>query len=182
MLIFEIMELLPLKALHIIFIVTWFAGLFYIVRLFIYQREAQDKPAQERDILTKQFKLMSRRLWRGITWPSAILTAITGPWLLMKFPGYLDQPWMYLKLTLVVLLYAYHLYCHRVFTQQQDDKYTLDSTQLRIWNEVATLFLFAIVFLVVFKGLTNWYIYGGGIAALAIALLVAIIVYNRRLK
>ena len=115
------MPLLPLKALHIIFIVTWFAGLFYIVRLFIYQCEAQTRPPQERDILTKQFKLMSRRLWKGITWPSAILTAITGPWLLMQIPGYLDQPWMHLKLSLVVLLYAYHLYCHKIFSEQQKD-------------------------------------------------------------
>ena len=172
------MPLLTLKALHIIFIVTWFAGLFYIVRLFIYQREAQDKTGQERDILTKQFKLMSSRLWMGITWPSAILTAITGPWLLLKFPGYLDQPWMHLKLTLVALLYAYHFYCHKIFKEQQSDTYKLDSTQLRIWNEVATLFLFAIVFLVVCKSLTNWTIYGGGLAALALGLLVAIVVYN----
>lgn len=176
------MPLLTLKALHIIFIVTWFAGLFYIVRLFIYQREAQDKPGQKREILTKQFKLMSRRLWMSITWPSAVLTAITGPWLLMKFPGFLDQPWMHLKLSLVALLYAYHFYCHKIFKEQQLDEYKLDSTQLRIWNEVATLFLFAIVFLVVFKSLTNWTIYGVGLGALAIALLVSIVVYSRKRK
>ena len=70
-----------IKALHIIFVVTWFAGLFYIVRLFIYQREAQDKPERERAVLTEQFKLMSKRLWLGITWPSAIITSILGPWL-----------------------------------------------------------------------------------------------------
>ena len=174
------MPLLPLKALHIIFIVTWFAGLFYIVRLFIYQCEAQTRPPQERDILTKQFKLMSRRLWKGITWPSAILTAITGPWLLMQIPGYLDQPWMHLKLSLVVLLYAYHFFCHKIFNEQQRDEYKLDSTQLRIWNEVATLFLFAIVFLVVCKSLTNWTVYGLGLGALAAALLIAIIVYKRK--
>ena len=176
------MLLLTLKALHIIFIVTWFAGLFYIVRLFIYQREAQDKPKLERDILTKQFKLMSRRLWMGITWPSSILTAITGPWLLVKFPGFLVQPWMHLKLSLVVLLYAYHLYCHKIFNEQQRGEYNLDSTQLRIWNEIATLFLFAIVFLVVCKSLTNWTIYGIGLGLLAVSLLVAIVLYNRKRK
>ncbi len=173
------MPLLTLKALHIIFIVTWFAGLFYIVRLFIYQREAQEKEEKEREILTKQFKLMSRRLWLGIAWPSAILTAITGPWLLYKFIVYLNQPWMHIKLTLVVLLYGYHLFCHKIFYDQQRDRYTLDSTQLRIWNEIATLFLFAIVFLVVCKSLTNWTIYGWGLGALAFALLAAIIIYNR---
>tara|TARA_Y100000746_G_C15332855_1_gene378494 strand:- start:33 stop:566 length:534 start_codon:yes stop_codon:yes gene_type:complete len=173
------MPLLTLKALHIIFIVTWFAGLFYIVRLFIYQREAQNKEENESEILTRQFKIMSRRLWLGIAWPSAFLTAITGPWLLYKFPGYIEQPWMHLKLTLVVLLYGYHLFCHKIFYDQQRDRYNLDSTQLRIWNEVATLFLFAIVFLVVCKSLTNWTFYGWGLSALAFALLGAIIIINR---
>jgi len=72
------MDYFYLKALHIIFIVTWFAGLFYIVRLFIYHTEAQDEEEVARIILQKQYKIMSKRLWYGITWPSAILTAILG--------------------------------------------------------------------------------------------------------
>ena len=95
-----------LKALHIVFVVTWFAGLFYIVRLLIYIQEAHDKPANERDVLLPQLKLMSRRLWKGITWPSAILTAILGTSLVWSIPGYLQAPWMHLKLTLVALLFA----------------------------------------------------------------------------
>src|SRR4028119_1308566 len=73
---------LYLKALHIIFIVTWFAGMFYIVRLFIYNTEAQERPEPERSILQKQFGVMIRRLWFGITWPSAVLTLILGPWVM----------------------------------------------------------------------------------------------------
>lgn len=176
------MSVFTIKALHIIFIVTWFAGLFYIVRLFIYLREAQDKPSPDKEILTEQFKLMSRRLWKGITWPSAILTAVLGPWLLLKFPGYMSQPWMHVKLTLVVLLYAYHLYCHKIFKDQQNGVFKIDSTQLRIYNEVATLFLFSIVFLVVCKSLLNWTVFSLGMGGLSAALLVAIIAYNRKRK
>ncbi|HVF96269.1 MAG TPA: CopD family protein, partial [Flavisolibacter sp.] len=68
-----------LKALHIIFIVTWFAGMFYIVRLFIYNTEAAEKPEPEKSILQKQFSIMSKRLWFGITWPSAVMTLVFGP-------------------------------------------------------------------------------------------------------
>lgn len=176
------MPVLLLKSLHIIFIVTWFAGLFYIVRLFIYQREAQEKTDVEKRVLTDQFKIMSSRLWLGITWPSAILTGILGPWLLIKLPGYLNQPWMHLKLFFVVLLYVYQIYCHKIFKDQQKDQYHLDSTQLRIWNEVATLFLFGIVFLVVFKSLTNWTMFGVGMTTLSLSLIVAIFLYNRKRK
>ena len=175
------MLLLTFKALHIIFIVTWFAGLFYIVRLFIYQREAQDKPQQERDILTKQFKLMSRRLWMGITWPSALLTAILGPWLLYERSQYLDTPWMQAKLGLVGLLYLYHFACHKIYLDMQKDYYGMGSLGLRVWNEVATLFLFAIVFLVVCKSFDALYL-SAGLIALAVALMVGIKIYkNRRL-
>ena len=173
------MPLLTLKALHIIFIVTWFAGLFYIVRLFIYQREAQDKPQQERDILTKQFKLMSRRLWMGITWPSAILTAILGLWLLYERSQYIDTPWMQAKLALVGLLYLYHFACHKIYLDMQKDYYGMESMGLRVWNEVATLFLFAIVFLVVCKRFDALYL-GAGLIALAVALMVGIKVYKNR--
>ena len=110
-----------LKALHIVFVVTWFAGLFYIVRLLIYIQEAHDKPAHERDVLLPQLKLMSRRLWKGITWPSAILTAILGTSLVWSIPGYLQAPWMHLKLTLVVLLFAYHGWTHVLVGQCDRD-------------------------------------------------------------
>src|SRR5581483_8229176 len=97
---------LYVKAFHIIFVVTWFAGLFYIVRLFIYNREAQDQPEVERAILQKQFSIMIRRLWLGITWPSCILTAILGTWLtilLGSIPG-----WLAIKIIFVVGLLLYH--------------------------------------------------------------------------
>lgn len=138
------------KAIHIIFIVTWFSGLFYIVRLFIYNAEAGDKPEPEKNILRAQFSMMTRRLWYGITWPSAILTLIFGPWMFYLWPGQVPN-WLWVKLCFVVGLYAYHLLLHRIFKQQMNGVFTWTSQQLRILNEVATIFLVSIVLLAVVK-------------------------------
>ena len=137
------------KALHIIFIVTWFSGMFYIPRLFIYNREAQDKPDIEKKILTAQFSIMIKRLWFGITWPSAILTLVFGTWMGFLF-GSIPQ-WLWVKLGFVVCLYAYQLSLQKIYSNQMKGIFTLTSQQLRIWNEVATIFLIAIVMLVSVK-------------------------------
>ena len=138
-----------IKALHIIFIVTWFSGMFYIVRLFIYIREAQDKEEVEKQILTTQFSIMIKRLWLGITWPSAILTIIFGGWMGYLY-GSIPQ-WLAIKLGFVGALYAYQFTLQRIYTDQLKGKFTLNSQQLRLWNEVATIFLIAIVMLVSVK-------------------------------
>ncbi len=144
------------KALHIIFVVTWFAGLFYMPRLFIYNTEAQQLGDIERSILQKQFTVMLKRLWFGITWPSAIITLVMGIWVLIS-SGYVrivfhpEGSWLLVKLLFVLLLYAYHLSLHMIFRQQIKGIFRYSSNQLRIWNEVATVFLFAIVMLVVVK-------------------------------
>jgi putative membrane protein len=170
---------LIIKALHIIFVVTWFAGLFYIVRLLIYQREVHDKTEIEKDILLPQLRLMSRRLWYGITWPSAILTGIFGGLLLYQVPIYLSQPWMMLKLGLVVLLYGYHGYTHVLFQKSNAGLCPWSSQHLRIWNEVATLFLISIVFLVVLKSATNWVYFGCTLVVVIIGLTYAIGRYKK---
>ncbi len=143
-----------IKALHIIFIVTWFSGLFYIVRLFIYNREAQDKQEPEKSILSNQFNIMIKRLWFGITWPSAVLTLIFGStmWYLL---GSLPV-WLMVKLCFVIGLFAYHLSLHSIYKQQAKGIFKHSSQQLRIWNEVATIFLVAIVMLVVVKQAMSW--------------------------
>lgn len=173
------MDYLYIKALHIIFIVTWFAGLFYIVRLFVYHTEALAKDEPERKILSEQLALMSKRLWLGITWPSAIVTLILGSWLIINQPAWLQMPFMHIKLTFVFLLYVYHFSCHVLYKnlQQGIAKYT--SNQLRIWNEVATVILVAIVFLIVVKNEISWI--GGviGIFLFAFALMLAIKIYKR---
>lgn len=173
------MLFLYLKAIHIIFVVTWFAGLFYIVRLFIYHTEAQQLTIQERDILSNQFKLMSKRLWYGITWPSAILTLILATALLYNFPEYLKMGWMHIKLLFVVFLYGYHLYCHYIFKLLQNDLFKYSSNQLRIWNEVATLFLVAVVFIVVLKSTITWIWAVIGLFLFALVLMLAIKIYKK---
>lgn len=143
-----------IKALHIIFIVTWFSGLFYMVRLFIYHTEASEKPEPEKSILQQQFRLMIRRLWMGITWPSAILTLIFGPWMMILMGAV--PTWLLIKLCFVAGLYAYHFSLQYIYRQQMKGIFRYSSQQLRIWNEVATIFLVAIVMLVVVKQEMSW--------------------------
>ncbi len=147
---------LYLKALHIIFIVTWFAGLFYFPRLFIYNTEANDKPAEARQALQQQFAIMMKRLWYGITWPSAILTLIfgitvliNGGWLKILFDE--SGRWLLIKLVFVVFLYIYHFTLHKIFKDQIKGVFRYSSQQLRVWNEVATIFLISIVMLATVK-------------------------------
>ncbi|MBC5991230.1 CopD family protein [Pontibacter cellulosilyticus] len=174
------MDYLYLKALHIIFVVTWFAGLFYIVRLFIYFAEASEKPEPERSILQQQFSIMQKRLWYGITWPSAVLTLIFGTSIVVTLGLYDPFPsWLLWKLSFVLGLYVYHFLCHSIFKQQQQGMLKYTSTQLRIWNEVATLFLISIVFLVVLKSALSmvWGIIG--LILFSIILMLAIRIYKR---
>jgi protoporphyrinogen IX oxidase len=165
------------KALHIIFIVTWFSGMFYIVRLFIYCAEAHEKPEPERSILLPQLSLMARRLWYGITWPSAVLTLIFGTWMFLLY-GSLPL-WLAIKLCFVLGLYAYHISLHVIFAQQQRGLFSFTSQQLRVWNEVATIFLVAIVMLVVVKDSMSLVWGLGGLIAFVALLMGAIAVYKR---
>lgn len=170
---------LHFKALHLIFVVTWFAGLFYIPRLFVYHIEAQDKTDLERDILSTQLKLMSKRLWLIIAWPSAVLATLFALILIVIMPSWLMQPWMWLKLAFVFGLILYHLKLHQMYKQQQKDIFKYTSNRMRIWNEGATLFLFAIVFLVILKNTIDW-IYGLlGLFLLIGMLLMAIKLYKK---
>ncbi len=173
-----------LLALHIIFVVTWFAGLFYIPRLFIYHTEAQLKPEPEKTILSDQFKIMSRRLWYGITWPSAILTFILGfsrayTMSLLAIPM---PSWLILKLSFVLLLALYHLQCGVIYKRLQNDQFKWTAQKLRFWNEVATILLFAIVFIVVFKDSGNYWWGFGGLAVFGLILTVAILAYKKSRK
>lgn len=168
-----------LKALHIIFIVTWFAGLFYIVRLFIYHTEADTKPQPEKDILQKQYKIMSKRLWYGITWPSMIITLILGGTMLWFNSAFLYQAYFILKLCFVGGLVLYHIQCHVMFKQLQKDVVKYTSLKLRLWNELATLFLVAIVFLIVLKS-NSGLIWGMlGLLVFAVTLMLAIKIYKK---
>jgi protoporphyrinogen IX oxidase len=148
-----------IKSLHLIFVITWFAGLFYIVRLFVYQIEANQKPSPDKDILLAQYKIMTYRLWYIITWPSAILATFFAFWLILLNTFWLEMSWMHVKLFFVVLLFIYHLKCHKIYISHKKDKFTYSSNFMRLWNEGATIILFAVVFLVILKNAMNW-IYG----------------------
>lgn len=172
------MDLAYIKALHIIFVVTWFAGLFYIVRLFIYFAEAEEKEETAKSILQTQYKLMSKRLWYIITWPSAILASFFAFWMLYLEPSYLLMPWMHVKLSFVLALYFYHAGCHKIFVQQQKGIVKYTSFKLRIWNEVATILLFAIVFLVVLKSTISWIWGVVGIILFGVLMMLGIKLYK----
>jgi protoporphyrinogen IX oxidase len=168
-----------LKSLHLIFVITWFAGLFYIVRLFVYQIEANEKPSPEKEILQKQYKIMTYRLWYIITWPSAILASIFAFSLLYISPGFLQLNWMHVKLGFVFVLYLYHLKCHQIYNQLQRDEVKYTSNFMRLWNEGATIILFAVVFLVILRNAFNW-IYGVlGIFLFSIIIMLGFKFYKR---
>ena len=172
-----------LKSLHIIFVITWFAGMFYIVRLFIYNTEANEKAEPERSILQRQFNIMIKRLWLGITWPSAILTLIVGPWVMFhpdrQWYHLLGEPsWLLVKLIFVFLLYLYHISLHMLYRQETKGIFRYSSQQLRLWNEVATIFLVPIVMLATVKQSVSWLWGLIGLIAFIIVLMSAIKIYK----
>lgn len=170
------------KALHLIFIVTWFAGLFYIVRLFVYHTEAHENRSQSEAVteaFKAQYRLMEKRLWYGITWPSAIMTALFGFAQLHAFFPLTAHRWLMVKLGLVALLYAYHFWCGSMVRKLREDQYPWTSFQLRIWNEGATLFLICIIFLAVLKDVMSLAYGFGGLLVLMVALSLGIAQYRK---
>jgi protoporphyrinogen IX oxidase len=154
-----------LKAFHIIGVVVWFAGLFYLVRLFIYHVEADAEPEPAQGILKKQYTLMEKRLYNIITTPGMIVTVAMAIGLLTLMPDVLKSGWMHVKLGFVALLLGYHFYCARLMKQLEKGECQWNSKQLRALNEAPTLLLVVVVMLVVFKnsfptGATTWLIVG----------------------
>lgn len=164
--------------------VSWFAGLFYIVRLFIYHVEAQEKPQLEKEILSKQFIEMELRLWWIITTPAMVLTTVFGTCMLL-YPGHgylIYQPWMHVKLGFVALLFVYHFVCQKIMLDLKKGQFNWKSQGLRLWNEVATLALVAIVFIVITKGAMVWWKGTIGFFATAVLLMILIKIYKRLRK
>jgi len=172
------MEYLYAKSIHIIFVVSWMAGLFYIVRLFIYHVEANDRPEQERIVLQRQFEVMQSKLWNIITTPAMILSVLAGAYMIYLNPALLQMDWMLVKLAFVVGLLIYHFWCQRIIYQQKKGSSSWTSTQLRLWNELATVFLVAIVFTVVLKTAIDW-LYGlVGLTLFVIIIMSAVKIYK----
>ena len=144
------MTYVVLKALHVIGLVCWFAGLFYLVRLFIYHVEALGQAEPRRAILHEQFALMERRLWAAITVPAMILTAATGG-ALLSYHAVAATPWLHLKFSLLLFLFAYHFICGWARKKLAAGGVPMSSKGLRIFNEVPTVLLVAIVFTAVGK-------------------------------
>lgn len=139
--------MLWIKAFHIISLVTWFSGLFYLPRLFVYHAMSEDKVSQER------FKIMERKLYYGIMAPGALLTFFFGGWLLYSYGWHVYHAalWLHVKLGLVVLLILYHLYCGYLYRQFRCDRNKHSHVFYRWLNEVPVLFLVSIVILTVVK-------------------------------
>ncbi len=151
------------KTLHIIGVVVWFAGLFYLVRLFIYHVEIENFDAEIQKAFKDQYILMEKRLANIITTPGMIIAVSMAIGLLIIQPDFLSQRWMQVKLSLVFALLLYHFYCYKIMSQLQNEKCKLSGRQLRALNELPTIFLVLVVMLVVFKnqfptGAATWFI------------------------
>ena len=136
-----------LKAWHLIGMVTWFAGLFYLPRLFVYHAMSDDQPSIDR------FKIMERKLFYGITTPGAIFTLVIGIWMLFDYAwvAFGSHLWLHIKLALIVLLIAYHLYCGKLVADFKHDRNRHSHVWYRWFNEMPVLMLIGIVLLVVLK-------------------------------
>ncbi|ATA79201.1 CopD family protein [Capnocytophaga sputigena] len=171
------MDYLIAKCIHIIFVVSYFAGLFYMVRLFIYHTEALEKEEPERSILHKQFSFMEERLWNIITVPALILMVLSGIYMFYAMQWvYFTQGWMHVKLLFIVFLFVYHYYSWHIMKRLQAGQTTLTSVQLRMLNEVATIILFVVVFAVVLRGYFVAYWYASLLAFVAMGVLIMLVV------
>lgn len=174
------MSYLWFKAFHIIGVVVWFAGLFYLVRLFVYHVEANEQPEPNRSILQQQYQLMEKRLYNLITTPGMVLAVVMAIALIVTAPELLRETWLHIKLGFVALTVIYHFYCGRLMRQMALGKFTWGSQQLRGLNELPTVFLVTVVLLAVFKNdlptsATAW-----GILALIMAMAAIIQLYARK--
>lgn len=170
------MEYSIIKALHIIFVVSWFAGLFYLPRLLVYHAEAQSKTDPEKTILTKQFEKMEKILFNAIMIPAMILTWATG--LIMVYLNWLDQfgqhTWLHLKLGFVFLITIYHFYNRYIILEFRKGNFIYSGNFLRFFNEIATILLVAVVFLVVQKNSTDFLYSIAGFILFGILIMLAV--------
>lgn len=172
------------KALHLIFMVSWFAGLFYMVRLFVYHAESEKNHGELAFIFQKQYLLMQSRLWYIISWPSLVLTLLFGSITLFSKQYYylLHEPYMHVKLGFVFLLVIYHIICHKIHLDQKKGVSLYTGIQMRVWNEVATLFLVIITFVIVLRDQLDGFYGTIGFILFGISLFLGIRLYKRLRK
>lgn len=177
----NIMTYEHIKAIHIIFVTSWFAGLFYLPRLLAYHTEVNDKPPFERNILQKEYKRMEKILFNAIMIPAMWLTIISGITLVYWtwWDSFATHNWLHIKLLFVLGLIIYHFYCRKLILELRQNRFRFSGFQLRLYNEIATIFLFAIVFLVVLKNTVDW-IWGlFGLLTFAIVIMLAVRIVKR---
>lgn len=168
------------KAFHLIGIVVWFAGLFYLVRLFVYHAEAYQKPEPAQSILKQQYQLMEKRLYNIITTPGMIVTVSMAVGLISTEPEVLKSGWLHIKFVFVGLLLIYHFWCGRIIKQLEKDENSWSGQKFRALNEAPTILLLVIVLLAVFKNslpldITTWLIVG-----LVVLMAVSIQLYAKK--
>ncbi len=168
------MDYLHFKAIHIIFVISWFAGLFYLPRLLVYHREAHDKPEPDSRILKEALLKYQKLLYNAIMMPAMLLALLSGSYMIYLNPDLLSQNWMVLKLFFVLGVIIYHFLCKKIMNEFSKSKFRFSSIQLRLWNEVATILLFAIVFLVVLKNTIDWVWAIAGLTIFAAIIMTAV--------
>lgn len=168
------------KAFHLIGVVVWFAGLFYLVRLFVYHAEASQEPEPAQSILKNQYQIMEKRLYHIITTPGMVVTVAMAIALLITEPDVLKDGWLHIKLTFVALLVAYHFYCGRIMRRLATGECKWTGQQFRALNEAPTVLLVAIVLLAVFKNNLPTDITAWGILAMIVAMAASIQLYAKK--
>ena len=173
------MNYLILKSIHIIFVVCWFAGLFYIGRIFIYYKEAESRNKNDKYVLQSQFIIMARRVMNIIIWPSVLLTSTFGYYMIYSNPGLLDSLWMKIKLILVLLLLIYVFLCQKFLNDMIKGKLTISVDNLRFFSEGATLFLISIISIATLKTHVSWLYFTAVFVLIGILLSILIKVYKK---
>jgi putative membrane protein len=174
------MAYLWFKSFHIVAFVSWFAGLFYLPRLFVYHAEANEQPEAVREILKQQYALMERRLYSIIMTPAMVLTIAMAIGMLAITPSLLQQTWLQVKLILVAILLVYHHYCKRTMKRLEAGETPLTAQQFRWMNEFPTFFLVVIVMLAIFKNDIPRDATGYVVVLMAVAFAASIQLYARK--
>ncbi len=170
------------KAFHLIGVVVWFAGLFYLVRLFVYHAEASQEPEPAQTILKNQYQIMEKRLYNIITTPGMVVTVAMAIGLLITEPDVLKDRWLHIKLAFVAALIVYHFYCGRVMRKLATGESNWSGQQFRALNEAPTVLLLIIVLLAVFKNNLPTDITGWVIAAMVVVMAASIHLYAKKRK
>ncbi len=166
------MSYLVLKTIHLISVVAWFAGLFYVGRLFIYFKEASEYESKKKKILQDQFLLMTKRCMYIITWPSLIVSSVFGLYMLHQNPSLIYLNWMIVKLVFVTILIFYTAYCQKILFQMIKGSINFSDFKLRLWNEFATLLLISIISLAILKTALSW------VKAVIIFIIIGILLFS----